>query len=67
MGSCYKDTSLSEYCKVDDVGWSDSIPNCGQSGDVLDDDTDCECPSVWTCLWESCEKEPNSSQVQECR
>ncbi|MEC7984969.1 MAG: putative metal-binding motif-containing protein [Myxococcota bacterium] len=66
-GTCYKDLGLSEYCRVDTVGWSGATPSCGQSGDILDDDGDCECSSNWTCLWNDCVFEPDSSLVQECR
>ena len=67
MGTCTKDFSLTEVCQVDTHGWANSVPNCGQSDDILNDDLDCECPSWFTCPFSDCDKEPNSSQVQTCR
>ncbi|MBM76474.1 MAG: hypothetical protein CMK59_13795 [Proteobacteria bacterium] len=52
-------------CAMQSPGWSGSVPDCGQSGGLIDDHGDCE----WEWAWfnSGCENDPGTSAVQTCR
>ena len=52
--------SLGDNCVLNDQGWANNVPACGNTGDWLEDNDSC------TFSWFSCNDNPDSN-IQTCR